>query len=70
MTGIVKVVDLGVSKKMTIRGRYELMLTNTGTYHYKAPEMFEGIGYSEKVDSWAMGVTIYELITGHTPFEA
>lgn len=46
------------------------MLTNTGTYHYKAPEMFEGAGYSEKIDAWAVGVTLYELITGVTPFEA
>ena len=36
-SGVVKIVDFGVSKNMNIRGRYELMLTNTGTLAYKAP---------------------------------
>lgn len=44
------------------------MLTQTGTQYYKAPEMFEGGGYTEKVDSWAVGVTIYEMVVGVTPF--
>jgi serine/threonine protein kinase len=29
--GIVKIIDFGVSKNMKLRGRYEEMLTNTGT---------------------------------------
>ena len=69
-SGIVKIVDFGVSKNMNIRGRYELMLTNTGTLAYKAPEMFEGTGYSERIDAWAVGVSLYEMITGRTPFIA
>ena len=46
------------------------MLTHTGTQYYKAPEMFLGGGYTEKVDSWAVGVSLYQLITGVTPFES
>lgn len=67
-TGVVKIIDFGVSKNMKLRGRYEEMLTNTGTYFYKAPEMFLGGGYSEKVDNWAVGISLYELVTGVTPF--
>ena len=44
------------------------MLTNTGTIYYKAPEIFEGGNYSQDVDMWAVGVIIYELFTGVTPF--
>ena len=46
------------------------MYTNTGTIYYKAPEMFEKGSYTEKVDCWAAGITLYEMITGETPFES
>ena len=44
------------------------MMTITGTLYYRAPEMFAGGGYSEKVDVWAAGILLYRLITGKTPF--
>ena len=44
------------------------MLTCTGTLEYKAPELFRGGIYDEMIDEWAVGVTIYQLITGRTPF--
>ena len=46
------------------------MLTNIGTFFYKAPEMFLGGGYDERADLWALGVTLYRLVTGYTPFES
>lgn len=46
------------------------MLTLTGTPYYRAPEMFEGGGYDERVDMWALGITIYKLMAGVTPFES
>lgn len=42
----------------------------TGTPYYRAPEMFTGGGYDQRVDLWALGVLIYKLIEGVTPFEA
>lgn len=30
--------------------------------------MFVGGGYNEKVDVWAAGITLYEVICGKTPF--
>ncbi len=46
------------------------MLTLTGTPYYRAPEMFMGGGYDERVDIWALGVMIYKLIAKSTPFES
>ena len=46
------------------------MLTIIGTHYYMAPEIFLGGGYDERVDLWALGVTIFKLVTGYTPFES
>ena len=65
---IVKLIDFGISKKVVKRGIKREMLTITGTLQYRAPEMFEGGGYDEMVDMWALGVLIYRLMCGKTPF--
>lgn len=44
------------------------MWTNTGTLHYKAPQMFRGC-YNELIDVWAIGVIAYELTYGKLPFQ-
>jgi calcium-dependent protein kinase len=66
----ITIIDFGISKKVEDRGRRREMLTLTGTPYYRAPEMFEGGGYDEMVDIWALGVTIFKLMTGSTPFES
>ena len=45
------------------------MMTNTGTQPFKAPEMFNGGYYDQKIDIWALGISIYQLISGYLPFE-
>lgn len=30
--------------------------------------MFSGTVYDERIDEWAIGITLYALITGKTPF--
>jgi serine/threonine protein kinase len=40
-----------------------------GTPLYCAPEILEGTGYSRSVDLWAMGVVMYQMLLGFTPFE-
>ena len=42
----------------------------TGTLSYQAPEMVLGKNYSKKVDMWALGVILYEVISGDNPFYA
>lgn len=63
-------IDFGISKKTTKRNIKREMLTVTGTPYYRAPEMFEGGGYDELVDVWALGITVFKLMTGITPFES
>ncbi|KAL2553394.1 Serine/threonine-protein kinase WAG2 [Forsythia ovata] len=40
-----------------------------GTHEYLAPELISGNGHGNGVDWWALGVLIYELLFGKTPFK-
>lgn len=66
----IKIIDFGTSKKFLRRNKKFDMLTITGTLFYRAPEMFIGGGYDQKVDIWSIGIMIYKLICGRTPFES
>lgn len=63
--GRVKLADMGLAK--VLKGR---TYTVCGTPDYFAPEVLKGRGHSFAVDWWGLGVMTYELMVGHTPFEA
>jgi serine/threonine protein kinase/CRP-like cAMP-binding protein len=42
--------------------------TFVGTPNYVAPEIITNAGHNRCVDFWALGVTIYEMVTGENPF--
>ena len=39
-----------------------------GTIAYTPPEMFKNMEYNEKVDMWSLGVTLYHIYMGYTPY--
>ena len=39
-----------------------------GTPEYYAPEMIFGMDYDQSFDWWTLGICIYEMITGRSPF--
>ena len=43
--------------------------TFCGTLEYIAPEMYQGGTYDEKADIWALGILLYEMLHGTSPFK-
>jgi len=44
-------------------------MTICGTIEYIAPEIINGKGYNKSVDIWSLGILLYEMLTGFTPFD-
>jgi serine/threonine-protein kinase len=65
--GQVRLTDFGIAQ---VAG--EPTLTGEGTFlgslHYLAPEVIQGDDPTPACDSYAVGVTLYELLSGHPPF--
>jgi len=61
--GYIKVVDFGFAKKVL-----EKTYTLCGTPEYLAPELVLGKGHDKAVDNWAVGILIFEMLTGASPF--
>ncbi len=70
-----KVIDFGVAKAieqpLTERTMFTQYGTIVGTLEYMAPEQAEmsGLGVDTRSDIYALGVLLYELVTGSTPLE-
>jgi hypothetical protein len=65
--GVVKVGDYGLSKFISC-SRRSGHTESIGTVHYMAPEVANG-RYGKELDIYAMGVILFELVTGRVPFE-
>ena len=65
--GTVKIGDYGLSKFISC-SRRSGQTESVGTVHYMAPEIANG-RYGREIDTYALGVILYEMLTGHVPFE-
>ena len=68
--GRVKLVDFGIALDTTLRKMTWAGLSQTvGTPDYMAPEQVKGKRGDARSDLYALGVILYEMLTGETPFQ-
>ncbi len=65
--GVVKIGDVGLSKFIT-PSRRSAQTQSVGTVYYMAPEVGRG-RYGKEVDIYSLGIILYEMLTGHVPFD-
>jgi serine/threonine-protein kinase len=70
---LIKVLDFGISKSIDTQSGLSLTRTSSimGSPLYMSPEqMRSSKNVDQRSDIWALGVILYELLTGRVPFEA
>ena len=61
----IKLCDFGWAKNLSLKNRSSYC----GTVEYMAPEIIESENYDYSVDIWSLGILLYELLMGHSPFK-
>jgi len=74
-TPCIKVLDFGISKDVTGADEVNSKLTKTGAImgspHYMSPDqLIDSKNVDGRSDIWALGIILYELVTGTMPFHA
>ena len=68
----VRLLDFGLAT--SVDERFGSKITDSrrvvGSFPYMAPEQFQGDAPSPRMDVWALGIVLYEMLTGRLPFDA
>ncbi len=66
LNGVPKIGDFGLAKRLEAGAGNQML--PAGTPHYMAPELFEGSQPTPATDVYALGVCLYQMLTGRLPF--
>ena len=66
--GNVKITDFGIATSLTATSVIHKTNSVFGTVHYLSPEQARGGTATKKSDIYALGIVLYELLTGELPF--
>ncbi len=69
-TGMLKVMDFGVARLSAGSSGLTEVGALVGTPSYMAPEQLLGDSFDHRIDLYALGVVLFECLTGRLPFEA
>mmetsp|Transcript_7721 Transcript_7721/g.28469 ORF Transcript_7721/g.28469 Transcript_7721/m.28469 type:complete len:518 (-) Transcript_7721:208-1761(-) len=75
-SGVLKLVDFGLSKTLSVRHKHAQQTLNdqyeltgeTGSYRYMAPEVFRHEKYNQTIDCYAFAMILFQLYHNVTPF--
>ncbi|XP_048413837.1 ribosomal protein S6 kinase 2 alpha-like isoform X1 [Stegostoma tigrinum] len=62
----IRICDFGFAKQL--RADNGLLMTPCYTANFVAPEVLKRQGYDEGCDIWSLGVLLYTMLAGYTPF--
>jgi serine/threonine protein kinase/regulator of sirC expression with transglutaminase-like and TPR domain len=66
--GKVKITDFGLAKQTGAETK-SMTMAGAGTLAYMSPEQVKGEHVDQRTDIWSLGALMYQMITGHRPFE-
>nr|HEV7954504.1 protein kinase [Candidatus Acidoferrales bacterium] len=66
--GVVKVMDFGIAKVVGTRGMTRTGM-QLGTPAYMAPEQIQNKPIDTRTDIYALGITLYQMLSGQLPFQ-
>ena len=76
--GLIKILDFGLARRLTSDAAADVTVSIdagddsaslTGTLAYMAPEVLRGEPADTRSDLWALGVVLYEAVSGQLPFQ-